>query len=65
MTSLHGATVVDNTTFCRGDDDIIVIEFYEDEKGTFVFWTHVYVIILYTRSAHFVSVVPRYKWISS
>jgi hypothetical protein len=32
-TSLYVATVVDNTTFCRGDDDIIVVEFDEDERG--------------------------------
>jgi hypothetical protein len=36
-TSLYGATVVDNTTFCRRDDDIIVVEFDEDEKGTILF----------------------------
>jgi TolA-binding protein len=35
-TSLYVATVVDNMTFCRGDDDIIVVEFDEDEKGTIV-----------------------------
>ena len=32
-TSLYVATVVDNTTYCRGDDDIIVVEFDEDERG--------------------------------
>lgn len=32
-TSLYVATVIDNTTFCRGDDDIIVVEFDEDERG--------------------------------
>lgn len=31
-TSLYAATVVDNTTYCRGDDDIIVVEFDEDER---------------------------------
>jgi hypothetical protein len=30
-TSLYTATVVDNTTYCRGDDDIIVVEFDGDE----------------------------------
>lgn len=32
-TSLYVATVVDNMTYCRGDDDIIVVEFDEDERG--------------------------------
>ena len=32
-TSLYSATVVDNTTYCRGDDDIIVVEFDGDEAG--------------------------------
>lgn len=31
-TSLYCGTVVDNTTYCRGDDDIIVVEFDGDEK---------------------------------
>jgi len=30
-TSLYAATVVDNTTYCKGDDDIIVVEFDGDE----------------------------------
>jgi urease gamma subunit len=30
-TSLYTATVMDNTTYCRGDDDIIVVEFDGDE----------------------------------
>ena len=30
-TSLYCATVVDNTTYCRGNDDIIVVEFDGDE----------------------------------
>ena len=30
-TSLYSATVVDNTTYCRQDDDIIVVEFDGDE----------------------------------
>jgi len=30
-TSLYCATVIDNTTYCRGDDDIIVVEFDGDE----------------------------------
>jgi len=32
-TSLYVATVVDNATYCRGNDDIIVVEFDEDERG--------------------------------
>lgn len=31
-TSLYTATVVDNTTYCQGDDDIIVVEFDGDES---------------------------------
>ncbi len=30
-TSLYSATVVDNTTYCRNDDDIIVVDFDGDE----------------------------------
>jgi len=30
-TSLYCATAVDNTTYCRGDDDIVVVEFDGDE----------------------------------
>ena len=30
-TSLYGATVIDSTTYCRGEDDIIVVEFDGDE----------------------------------
>ena len=29
--SLYAATVVDNTTYCRKDEDIIVVEFEGDE----------------------------------
>lgn len=32
-TSLYSATVIDNTTYCRQDDDIIVVEFDGDEAG--------------------------------
>lgn len=32
-TSLYSATVIDNTTYCRQDDDIIVVEFDGDEPG--------------------------------
>ena len=34
-TSLYPATVVDNSTYCRGDDNIVVVEFDGDE-GTFI-----------------------------
>ena len=30
-TSLYCATAIDNTTYCRGDDDIVVVEFDGDE----------------------------------
>jgi hypothetical protein len=30
-TSLYPATVIDSTTYCRGDDDIIVVEFDGEE----------------------------------
>mmetsp|Transcript_48367 Transcript_48367/g.94496 ORF Transcript_48367/g.94496 Transcript_48367/m.94496 type:complete len:703 (-) Transcript_48367:26-2134(-) len=30
-TTLYSSTVVDNTTYCRGEDDVIVLEFDEDE----------------------------------
>jgi hypothetical protein len=32
-TSLYSATVIDSTTYCRGDDDIIVVEFDGEEPG--------------------------------
>jgi SGF29 tudor-like domain len=44
-TSLYMATVVDNITYCRGDDDVIVVEFDEDEKGTIVCLSNVHVMI--------------------
>ena len=31
-TSLYVATVIDNTTYCRGDDDVVVVEFAGDER---------------------------------
>jgi hypothetical protein len=31
-TSLYSGTVIDNTTYCRGDDDIVVVEFDGDEQ---------------------------------
>ena len=33
-TSLYSATVVDSTTYCRDDDDIIVVDFDGEEPGT-------------------------------
>jgi hypothetical protein len=30
-TSLYSATVIDNTTYCRNEDDIVVVEFDGDE----------------------------------
>ena len=32
-TSLYAATVIDSTTYCREDDDIIVVEFDGEEYG--------------------------------
>ena len=32
-TSLYPATVIDSTTYCRDDDDIIVVEFDGEEPG--------------------------------
>ena len=37
-TSLYSATVIDSTTYCRDDDDIIVVEFDGEEPGTFGSW---------------------------
>jgi hypothetical protein len=34
-TSLYPATVIDSTTYCRGDDDITVVEFDGEESGKF------------------------------
>jgi hypothetical protein len=34
-TSLYSATVIDSTTYCREDDDIIVVEFDGEEPGMF------------------------------
>jgi hypothetical protein len=34
-TSLYSATVIDNITYCRGEDDIIVVEFDGEEPGEF------------------------------
>ena len=34
-TSLYAATVIDSTTYCREDDDIIVVEFDGEEQGSY------------------------------
>jgi len=52
-TSLYSATVIDNTTYCRGEDDIIVVEFDGDEadaKGA---------MPQYHIPARFVTPIPR------
>lgn len=52
-TSLYPATVFDSTTYCRDDDDIIVVEFdgeEPDETG---------VIPKYHIPARFVSLIPK------
>ena len=52
-TSLYPATVIDSSTYCRGDDDIIVVEFdgeEPDETGT---------IPKYHIPARFVSLIPK------
>jgi len=36
-TSLYSATVIDSTTYCRKDDDIVVVEFDGEEAGK-KFW---------------------------
>jgi hypothetical protein len=35
-TSLYPATVIDNSTYCRGDDNIVVVEFDGDEGKFFI-----------------------------
>lgn len=52
-TSLYPATVIDSSTYCRGDDDIIVVEFdgeEPDETGT---------IPKYHIPARFVTLIPK------
>ena len=36
-TSLYSATVIDSTTYCRDDDDVIVVEFDGEEPGKSLF----------------------------
>jgi len=52
-TSLYSGTVVDNTTYCRGDDDIIVVEFDEDEHDA------TGSVKQYHIPARFVTLIPR------
>ena len=52
-TALYSATVIDSTTFCRGDDDIVVVEFDgddQDESGN---------LPKYHIPARFVTLIPR------
>ena len=36
-TSLYSATVIDSTTYCRDEDDVIVVEFDGEEPGESLF----------------------------
>jgi hypothetical protein len=52
-TALYSATVIDSTTYCRDDDDIVVVEFDgddEDESGN---------LPKYHIPARFVTLIPR------
>ena len=52
-TSLYPATIIDSSTYCRGDDDIIVVEFdgeEPDETGS---------IPKYHIPARFVTLIPK------
>jgi hypothetical protein len=52
-TSLYSGTVIDNTTYCRGDDDIIVVEFDGDETNKQGKLPHYHI------PARFVTLIPR------
>lgn len=52
-TSLYSATVVDCTTYCREDDDIIVVEFDGEEPGTYTY-TCTYSTYMHTQHDSFV-----------
>lgn len=52
-TSLYAATVMDNSTYCRGDDDIIVVEFDGDEADATGKMPHYHI------PARFVTLIPR------
>jgi len=53
-TSLYAATVIDSTTYCRGDDDIIVVQFDGEEAD---FMTGQFPS--YHIPARFVTLIPR------
>jgi hypothetical protein len=53
-TSLYPATVIDSTTYCRGDDDIIVVEFDEEDPNITTGKVPTYHI-----PARFVTLIPR------
>jgi SGF29 tudor-like domain len=53
-TSLYSGTVIDNTTYCRGDDDVIVVEFDGDDVDAFTGKLPQYHI-----PARFVTLIPR------
>jgi hypothetical protein len=44
-TSLYSATVIDNTTYCREDDDIIVVEFDGEETGMYCILSSVFCVL--------------------
>lgn len=52
-TSLYPATVVDNSTYCRDDDDIVVVEFDGDEPDTTGMIPKCHI------PARFVTIIPR------
>ncbi|GAX25972.1 hypothetical protein FisN_4Hh544 [Fistulifera solaris] len=52
-TSLYPATVVDNSTYCRDDDDIIVVEFDGDEPDSTGMIPKCHI------PARFVTIIPR------
>mmetsp|Transcript_23687 Transcript_23687/g.65755 ORF Transcript_23687/g.65755 Transcript_23687/m.65755 type:complete len:710 (+) Transcript_23687:120-2249(+) len=53
-TVLYAATVIDSTTYCRGDDDIIVVQFDEEEADLMTGKFPSYHI-----PARFVTLIPR------
>jgi len=52
-TALYPATVIDNTTYCRDSDDIIVVEFDDDEPDPNGKIPHCHI------PARFVTIIPR------
>ncbi|KAI2511495.1 SGF29 tudor-like domain [Fragilaria crotonensis] len=53
-TALYSGTVIDNTTYCRGDDDIVVVEFDNEEADPLTGKMPHYHI-----PARFVTLIPR------